>query len=923
VSVWAGREATGAMRSGTTGGSAAGGVGVRWLAMVLTAAALAGAAAHARAAPPVGMARPHPPPARGVLRATLRNGLRVVVVSDPLAPVVTTEMNYLVGSNEAPEGFPGTAHALEHMMFRGSPGLSADQLAYVSAAMGGEFNADTQQTVTQYFFTVPAEDLDVALRVEAVRMRGLLPDDALWRRERGAIEQEVSRDLSNPEYQLYTRLLASLFRGTPYAHDALGTRASFDRTTGADLRRFHDEWYAPNNAILVVAGDVHPDRVLAEVKALFKDIPARPLSPRPPIRLESVKPTTLRLTTDRPYGLAVVAYRLPGSASKEWAATRVLADVLSSPRGSLYALVPAGKALLAGFEADGLPAASVGLVLAAFPAGGAGEAVLKEVREVLAADRTSGLPPELVEAAKRRALARHEFQRNSVSGLAGAWSHALAVEGRSSPDELTQAIARVTPAEVNRLLRKALDPKHAVAAILTPSPSGKPIASKGFGGAESFRPESPKPVSLPTWASQALSRLAVPASAVHPLDWTLANGLRILVQPETVSRSVTVLGMVQNEPRVEEPPGEEGVDEVLDGLFEYGTTTLDRLAFQKALDDIGATLSVGTEFSLEVLPDQLERGLELLAQDLIHPALPEPAFRVVRAQAAGEVAGLLESPGWLAQHALDRALYPKGDPSLRHATPRSVKSLTLEAVRAYHAKVFRPDLTAVVVIGDVTPARARALVEKAFGGWSAHGARPPTRLPPAPLNRPSSAVVPDASRVQSSVTLAETLGLTRSNPDYYALALGNQVLGGGFYATRLYRDLREERGLVYTVRSALDVTVTRGEYSVTFGSDPGKVAQSCEVVVRDLAGMRRAPVTPGELRDAKAALLRAIQLDEASTRRIALGMLHRAREELPLDEPTRAARRWLALDASAVEHAFERWIRPDDLVEVVQGPAPR
>src|SRR5713226_7913956 len=115
-----------------------------------------------------------------VTKATLKNGLRVVIVRNTLAPVVTTEINYEVGSDEAPEGFPGMAHALEHMMFRGNPDLSADQLAHISATMGGNFDADTQQTVTQYNFTVPADDLELALHVESLRMRGILGTDELW-----------------------------------------------------------------------------------------------------------------------------------------------------------------------------------------------------------------------------------------------------------------------------------------------------------------------------------------------------------------------------------------------------------------------------------------------------------------------------------------------------------------------------------------------------------------------------------------------------------------------------------------------------------------------------------------------------------------------------------------------------------------------
>ena len=148
------------------------------------------------------------PPEEGVLRATLENGLRVVIVRNTLSPVVATVVNYLVGSNEAPEGFPGMAHAQEHMMFRGSPGLSADQLADIIAAMGGMFDADTQQTVTQYFLVAPADNLDVALRIEAIRMRGVLDSEKLWSQERGAIEQEVAMDLSNPEYIFYTKVLA-------------------------------------------------------------------------------------------------------------------------------------------------------------------------------------------------------------------------------------------------------------------------------------------------------------------------------------------------------------------------------------------------------------------------------------------------------------------------------------------------------------------------------------------------------------------------------------------------------------------------------------------------------------------------------------------------------------------------------------------
>ena len=438
---------------------------------------------------------------------------------------------------------------------------------------------------------------------------------------------------------------------------------------------------------------------------------------------------------------------------------------------------------------------------------------------------------------------------------------------------------------------------------------------------ESFAPKHVKPVKLPDWAKKALKRLSIPSSTVNPVITTLSNGIRLIVQPESVSNTVSVYGHIKNNPDLETPKGKEGVDQVLSQLFSYGTTTLDRLAFQKALDDIGASVSADTDFSLQVLSDYFDRGVQLLADNELNPALPEKAFTVTRQQVAATVAGQLQSPDYLRERALKAALFPENDPTLRQATPASISSLTLEDVKDYHRKVFRPDLTTIVVIGQVTPDKAKSVIEKYFGSWKATGPKPETELPPVPGNKPSTTAVPDASRIQTKVTLAQTLGLTRSNPDYYALELGNHVLGGAFYATRLYRDLREETGLVYTVGSSFDVGLTRSLYMVKYGCDPQNVSKARAIVERNLKEMQTSLIPPDQLQQAKALLLREIPLSESSVESIAAGLIHRAIYNLPLNEPILAAHRYLKLTPEEVKAAFAKWLRPGDLVQVTEGPA--
>ena len=863
-------------------------------------------------------------PPDSAVRATLDNGLRVVIVRDPLAPVVTVEENYLAGGDETPAGFPGMAHAQEHMAFRGCAGLSADQIAAIYAQLGGNQNADTQQNITQYFVTVPAQDLDVALRLDAACMQDVEDTQEQWAEERGAIEQEVSRDLSNPTYKFFTRLNEDLFAGTPYAHDPLGTRPSFDATTGAMLKKFYQDWYAPNNAILVITGDVDPAATLTKVRSLYGPIARKPIPAHPEVNLPPVKADSFTLDSNLPYELVFVAFRMPGTSSPDFAAARILSDVASSQRADLYGLVPQGKALGTDFGLDeAYPKASVGFAAAAIPAAADPAPITTEIKAILAGYADKGVPADLVEAAKKSEVAGAEFQQNSISDLAATWSDALAAEGRQSPLDIVEEMKKVTLADVNRVAKTYLTVQTAVVATLKPSASGEAVAAKGFGGAEVTTAAPTKPVALPDWAEASVRSLKVPAAPVHPADLTLSNGLRLIVRTEKASPTVTVIGAVKHQPDLETPAAKEGSDEVLAELFSYGTETRDRLAFQKALDDIAASESGGTSFNLKVLKQDFAKGVELLADNELHPALPADAFQVVRGQTAQLAAGTLASPEYRANRALDLALLPKDDPELRETTPQTVSALALPDIKAYYAKVFRPDMTTIAVIGDITPEEARPVIEKWFGAWKGEGAKPTVTLPAVPGNKPAAANVPDPTQVQDSVELAEEVGINRFDPDYYALQLGNHVLGGGFYATRLYRDLRQKAGYVYTVDNALHATETRATYSVTYGCDADNVSKARQLVDQDLAAMRATNVTDAELQQAKALLLRQITLSESSEDAVAGGFVARALVGLPLDEPIRAAQRYYALTADQVRAAFEKWIHPETFVQVVRGPAPK
>jgi zinc protease len=396
----------------------------------------------------------------------------------------------------------------------------------------------------------------------------------------------------------------------------------------------------------------------------------------------------------------------------------------------------------------------------------------------------------------------------------------------------------------------------------------------------------------------------------------------VIVQPESVSKTVEVYGRIKSNSDMQTPKSQKGVSSVLGSLFKFGTTGLNRLKFQAALDAISAHESAGSSFSLAVPSDKLTQGMKLLAANELHPAMPPQAFAVMQRNQAGAVAGQIQSPGFLNQIHMLKALYPTGYPGLRYATPKSINGLTLDDIKAYYKAVYRPDMTTIVVIGDVTPEAARKAVQASFGDWKASGAKPDTDYPATPPNKSSQFHTPDSSAVQDSVTLAQTVKMTQDSPDRYALVLGNEVLGGGFHS-HLMRDLRVKAGLVYGVGSSLDLEKHGGEFSVSYGSDPDKVAQARAMVIRDVKHMQTTPVGDGSLHDAKGKILRQFQLGQSSFSSIAANLLSLAEQGKPLNSDAIAARKYYKLTAPQIQAAFKKYVRPDAFVTAVKGPAPK
>lgn len=857
----------------------------------------------------------------GIYTTTLGNGLRVVVVEDHAAPVVQTAVWYHFGSLDETAGKTGLAHALEHMMFRGTTDLSAGGLDDIVARLGAQMNGETTYDYTQLYLTMPSDKIDVGLAIESDRMHNALVRQADWNVERGAVLNELQGDEGSPFFVLLQKVRAAAYPDQANGRTPVGYITDVEHASAADIAKYYHEWYAPNNATLVVAGDVNHEVIFQKAEHYFGAIPRKTLPRRPEVHPTAVA-HTVSVTSDLPFPFAVVdlAYAVPGDTEAGEPAIDALSSLIENQLSPFYAaLVQSNIALaLQSQEDTQLKGGLLHVYIVVNPGHTADEAI-RVFQDTMAQTLATGFAPDLVEAAKRVTIAERLYSGDSIEGMAGLAGYTYGIVGERVSDE-DNRLAALDAQSMLAIARKYLSQPTVIGRI-------DPNAEPARGGSDKsdaaisddFSKRVPNgPIVEPAALRAAVRTPTTARSSLDPTSFTLPNGIHVLVQQKPDRSTFVLAGSIDGSAAFA-APGKEGIADLASTLANYGSAQYPFAARRKAIDMMGAEVDNGERFSARGLSRDFSKIVAILADGEMHSTFAEPWLSLERDQLANSLQSTNTISGVMIDRAYLRLLAAPNDPSLRNASQTTVDSITQADLLAYTQSYWRPDLTTIAVVGDVTPDEVRTVLQNAFGSWSAQGPKPDAVAMAFPAAHSGHDYIgTDASQVY--VRIGQP-AVSRNNPDYDAFLVLNQILGaGGAFESRLWQEMRQKRGLVYSVASSVDAGRDRGDFKIEIDAPASRVVEAVDFVRSQLVTLQTHQVTQTELNDAKLRLVSDALLDEASADGEAQQLLDIGTNGLPLDYYRTLNDRFANISAADVQRVAQKYLDPTALVEIYSGP---
>jgi len=894
---------------------------------------------------------------------TLPNGLRVVLAEDHSAPVVAVDIWYRVGGADDPPGRSGFAHMFEHMMFEGSANVANGQYDALLEAVGANNNASTANDRTNYWEVAPANELPRVLWLESDRMASLAVTEQAFETQRDVVIEEFNQRVANAPYGVSGRRLVTLpFQGyVPYEHSVIGSPDDLLAASLGELQDFHDTYYKPNNATLVIVGDIDVKLTQTLVQAYFGDIPTGkkvvPITQRYPLPDEF---PILRTDPDTGYSIGyeetlidpqveLPRYTMmtvtPPRGTPDFYALDLLMDILSGGDSSRFEqnIVRQGKAASAfAGQIDFLGASIV--YAGGYPNSGD---TVKTVEDLIRAEFDSVIadgvtPAELERVKKQKLVGAITSFRDSTLHSAEWIQDAVLTFGdpNAIADELAMYQA-VTLDDIQRVAKIYLFEKPAN--ILITLPEGEEVLAKDPGLlVEPVDVQvSDKPASdvlnidltddvLAKLPEGVISRTEVPASLpvtktnFPPFNtFTLDNGLHVIfVEQHEVPELRLELFVYGGDAAT--PTDKHGLADFMAELLTKGTAIRTAAQIAQRIESVGGAVNSNaslewTSLSVQALSSDDRLAFNLLDDMARHSTFPQHEFDVIKDQTLTFLEQDAVNPDTLANHQFGRIAYV-GHPYGNYTTQETVNNITRDDVIEFYNTTYKPNNALLVIVGDITPDEARAQTERVFNGWQAGDVSDFLDYPEAQVGDTSVIYLVDRPDSEQATIQIGNKGIDARNPDRYALIVANAALGGGA-SSRLSSNVREDKGYTYGISSRFGRPNDTSTFRVLSDVDQAHAGDASREILQELETLRTEPMSDDELAATKGLLIGNFALSIEDPGDFASQLSTRYLTGVPIDELNTYLQKLSEITPEEVQTAAAKYIDTEHPIIVVVGDA--